>query len=103
VVLESEWRFAAGQTVRAETRFLDPLPDAGLIALQLVPVAGEVRADAPLNLPLMGFVSQRPPQKLSLLRDFIPQRGARQEATATLVYYPAQSETQVVLITVTAF
>jgi hypothetical protein len=107
VVLESEWRFAAGQTVRAEGSFLtEPPADSGILALK--PLGGDAPTQAAKDLPpfdqvVFGFLPRAAPARVTLLGDFVPQRGSRKQADGLMVYFPRDAETQVLRITVTAF
>jgi hypothetical protein len=106
-VLQSEWRFAAGQTVRAEAGFLnEPAEGSGLLALSLSPEISprnERGEFPPLESAMNSFVARSTPRRISLLREFMPQRGERSQINGLLVYAPKDAETQVVVISVTAY
>lgn len=111
-MLESQWRFAAGQSVQAESSFLEPsATEGGLLALEIIPnqrtsTTKMAEADGlrwPPVLPAMSFVPAAPLQRLSLLRDFFPQRGAREQVNGLLVLAPPEARDQVLLVRVAAF
>ncbi|HWQ03183.1 MAG TPA: hypothetical protein VNL38_01770 [Candidatus Nitrosotenuis sp.] len=54
------------------------------------------------DLPIFSFLPRALPQTVTLLRDFLPQRGPRNQLDGLLVVAPQSAEPQVVLLTVTA-
>jgi hypothetical protein len=107
VILESSWTFAAGQTVRAESSFLNqPPPECGLFALtpmsQSPPSSVPGRELWPTQV-VTSFLSRADAQRVNLLEGFVPQSGSRGQVDGLLVYGPRETEAQVLRVTVTAF
>jgi hypothetical protein len=100
VVLQSEWRFAAGQTVHAEAGFMnDPAEGSGLLAMGLSPETSPEKERAefpPIESAMNSFVARSSTQRITLLNGFMPQRGERSQINGFLAYAPKDAETQVI-------
>jgi hypothetical protein len=123
LLIESQWTFASGQNVWAESRFESPStptaaaerPPAARGSVisaqdgessrlrtpqacgQLAPASGGF-----VTFPVFSFLPRALAPSVSLLRDFHPARGSRRQLDSLLVVAPPAADSSVVFLTVTA-
>jgi hypothetical protein len=123
LLIESQWTFASGQNVWAESRFESPCTQTAAAERppaargsaastqdgesssvrrpqasgQLAPVGGGL-----VSFPVFSFLPRALAPSVSLLRDFNPARGPRRQLDSLLVVAPPAADSSVVFLTVTA-